>query len=226
MSLKLPLIFLAALLVIPGCDKTTQLPANSSTSAGAASSPVAATAPSPAGTAAPTEAAPVSPKLNSCALLTSKEIEAVQGEPIKETKLTGQSGGGFSISQCYFALPTATNSVSLLVAQRGEGAGAHDPEEFWRDSFHKDQKKTKDKDHDRESDRDKKKGAEEEEETAPPQKIAGVGDEAYWTGTRVGGALYVLKGNAYARISVGGPGDQATKIKKSRALAQKVLARL
>jgi hypothetical protein len=216
MRLKLPLILLAAFLVITGCSNTTQPPANSSTSASEASSPAAT---------APTEAAPIKPKLDSCSLLTSKEIEAVQGEAIKETKLTGQSASGFSISQCYFALPTATNSVSLLVAQRGEGAGARDPKEFWRDSFHKDQEKTKDKDHDRESDHDKKKG-EEEEETAPPQKVVGVGDEAYWTGTRVGGALYVLKGNAYVRISVGGPADQATKIKKSKALAQQVLVRL
>ena len=74
-------------------------------------------------------------------------------------------------------------------------------------------------------DRDKKKG-EEEEESAPPQKVVGIGDEAYWIGNRVGGAFYVLKGNAYVRISVGGPADQANKIKKSKVLAQKALARL
>jgi len=36
----------------------------------------------------------------------------------------------------------------------------------------------------------------------------------------------VLKGNSYIRISVGGAGDQATKIKKSKALAQMVLKHL
>jgi hypothetical protein len=36
----------------------------------------------------------------------------------------------------------------------------------------------------------------------------------------------VLKGNSYIRISVGGPGDQATKIKKSKDLAEMVLKRL
>jgi hypothetical protein len=45
-------------------------------------------------------------------------------------------------------------------------------------------------------------------------------------GSRIGGALYVLKGNAYLRISIGGPSDQADKIKKSKTLAQKALARL
>jgi hypothetical protein len=182
-----------------------------------------------AGTAtAPAEAAETKPALDACALLTSKEIESVQGEATKETKLTGQSTGGFSISQCFFTLPTFTNSVSLLVAQRGDGAGAHDPKEFWRDTFHEDKEKEreKEKDRDRKGDRDKKRAEEEEEEGAPPEKIAGIGDEAYWTGSRVGGALYVLKGNAYVRISIGGPADQATKIKKSKALAQKALARL
>jgi hypothetical protein len=35
-----------------------------------------------------------------------------------------------------------------------------------------------------------------------------------------------LTGNAYVRVSIGGPADQATKIKRSKALAQKALARL
>jgi hypothetical protein len=60
----------------------------------------------------------------------------------------------------------------------------------------------------------------------PPQKISGVGDEAYWTASRVGGALYVLKGNTYLRISIGGSSDQASQTKKSKTLAQKALARL
>jgi hypothetical protein len=53
-----------------------------------------------------------------------------------------------------------------------------------------------------------------------------VGEEAFWTGTRVGGALYVLKGNVYIRISVGGPGDQNAKMEKSKTLAEKVVGRL
>jgi len=53
-----------------------------------------------------------------------------------------------------------------------------------------------------------------------------LGDDAYWTGNRVGGALYALKGNTYIRISVGGPGNQEAKIKKTRTLAQIILKRL
>jgi hypothetical protein len=38
--------------------------------------------------------------------------------------------------------------------------------------------------------------------------------------------LYVLKGNEFIRVSVGGAGDEASKIDKSKKLAQMVLKRL
>jgi hypothetical protein len=216
-----PIILLLSLAMIAGCKttSTTQPPANSPQSASAT------TAPSPglAGQTGSPQTAPAKPKLDACALLTSKEIEAVQGEAVKETKLSGQSDGGFHISQCFFTLPTFTNSVSLLVAQKGDGAAAKDPKEFWKDAFHEEKIGEK-RDRDRDGDRDKKKG--EEEESTPPKKVTGIGDDAFWVGSRVGGALYVLKGNAYIRISIGGPSDQETKIKKSKALAQKALIRL
>jgi hypothetical protein len=154
---------------------------------------------------------------------------------LKETKPSTRADGGFMISQCLFTLPTSTNSISLLVAQKGESAGARDPKEFWQETFHradeeaKEKEKAKAKEKDKDKDRDQTKtqgGSEEEEKAALPDKIDGVGDEAYWTGNRVGGALYALKGNIYIRVSVGGPGDQAAKIKKAKALAQIILKRL
>ncbi len=215
---------LSSLLVIAGCStNTTQPPANGSqTAAQTNASPdtTSSLASQPGSPQGPVETALVKPKVDACALLTSKEIESVQGEATKETKLTGQATGGFSISQCFFSLAIFINSVSLLVAQKGEGAGANDPKEFWRDTFHR--KKAEE----REKHRDKKKGGEAEEEGVPPQRVPAIGDEAYWVGSRVGGALYVLTGNAYVRVSIGGPADQATKIKRSKALAQKALARL
>lgn len=225
MRFKLPIFLFVSLLIIAGCNKPTPAPASSPQSTNETSASLSPSG-SPAGVASTaTSPAETKPALDACALLTSKEIESVQGEATKETKLTGQSTGGFSMSQCFFTLPTFTNSVSLLVAQRGDGAGAHDPKEFWRDTFHEDKDK-EEKARDRKVDPDKKRSGEEEKEGAPPEKIAGIGDEAYWTGSRVGGALYVLKGNAYVRISIGGPSDQAAKIKKSKTLAQKALARL
>jgi hypothetical protein len=53
-----------------------------------------------------------------------------------------------------------------------------------------------------------------------------VGDEAFWSASSVGGALYVLKGDRYLRISVGGAGNAETKLKKSKTLALNALRRL
>src|SRR6266545_1939331 len=224
MHIKLVIILLSSSLAFAGCSSSTTRPsANGSQTAEETVQPSSASSPaSQWSSPAATETVTVKPKVDACALLTSKEIESVQGEAIKETKLTGQSKGGFSVSQCFFTLPNFTNSISLMVAQKGRGSGANDPKEFWRDTFHEDKAREKGKG------RDKGKGEEEEEEGggAPPQKIPGIGDEAYWTRSRVGGALYVLKGDAYIRISIGGAADQATKIKRSKVLAQKALARL
>ncbi|MFL6588616.1 MAG: hypothetical protein ACJ8M4_00425 [Chthoniobacterales bacterium] len=146
-----------------------------------------------------------------CRLLMPEEIAAVQGEPFKSTKASSASQPGLSISQCYFELPTAVNSVVLTVTRKGDDSDARDPKESWQEIFHREQPPEKD---------------DKDGESKQPDKIDGLGDEAFWTGTRVGGALYVLKGNVYIRISVGGAGDQAEKTKRSRALAESVLKRL
>ena len=142
-----------------------------------------------------------------CTLLTKEEIQAVQGETFKDTKPSHKLAAGLSVSQCYFELPTAANSVVLTVTRKAEGG--REPNQTWQDMFHRE----------KESEKRDEKGAE-------PQKIDGLGEEAFWTGTRIGGALFVLKSNCYIRISVGGAGDQAQKIEKSKTLAESVLKRL
>jgi hypothetical protein len=188
---------------------------------------------------------PANTKTDACSLLTSSEIEAVQGEAVRETKSSDRSNGSFAISQCFYSLPTYNKSVSLQVT-RGNNAQAKPDEarEFWNHTFHKEEKegeeagRKRDKGEEAEQERrEKKEEAEkerrggrgeegEEEEGAPPKPVPGVGDEAFWAGGRVAGALYVLKGNAFIRISIGGPGDESAKIEKLKALAQKVMARL
>ena len=196
--------------------KTKILYATASVTAPVSASPQSATAVAAAAAAQPGKATiatrePGKSKIDACVLLTSKEIESVQGEPLKETKSSGNSGGQFAVSQCYFALPTSANSISLTVMQKADGSDARDPKQFWKETFHG----------------DKDKGREEgEEKKAAPEKIEKVGDEAFWIGNRVGGELYALKGNTFIRISVGGAGDKAAKIDKSKKLAEKVLKRL
>lgn len=226
------------LLIATGCSKT----APQSTTAGpAASSPTQSVTPAngadqSSSSSAASTVSTTQGKVNVCDLLTSKDLQTIQGEALKETKPSARSEGGFMISQCFFSLPTYTNSISLLVAQRGESAGARDPKEFWEETFNRagevEQERAKEKEREREKNKDQNKendkaeAREEKEGTVPPQRIQGLGNDAYWTGNRVGGALYALKGNTYIRISVGGPGDQAAKIKKAKALAQIILKRL
>jgi hypothetical protein len=182
--------------------------------------PTSQATPSPSQKTATADSSGVKPKVDACAMLTSKEIESIQSEPVQETKLSGTSAGGFDVSQCFFTLPTFTNSISLSITQRGDGPGARDPKEYWRDTFHRE------KDLKKGGEREKRREVEQEEESAPPKKITGIGEEAFWVGSRVAGALYVLKGHNYVRVSVGGPGDEKSKIGKSKMLAKKVINRL
>ena len=152
-------------------------------------------------------------KIDACALLTSKEIESVQGESLQGTKPGGDAAGYFAFSQCNFILPTSGNSIGLAVMQRQEGPAAPEPKQYWKETFH--------------GDKDKEKGrGEEESKSVAPENVTDVGDEAFWVENLAGGQLYVLKGDSYIVIRVGGAGDRASKIKKSKDLAQMVLKRL
>jgi hypothetical protein len=148
-----------------------------------------------------------------CGLLTKEEAQAVQGEPFKSTKASQGPGPGLKVSQCYFEMPTPVNSIVLTVTRKADGASARDPRETWRELFYSE----------RPRERDKEK---EEGEGKEPEKVEGVGEEAFWSGSRIGGALYVLQGDAYIRISVGGAGDQTQKREKCKTLAAAVLKRL
>jgi hypothetical protein len=196
-------IFLALLTIAAaGCSKSDKPEASSATpqpSASATQSAASSTSKKAAGDGA-----------FACTLLTKEETQAVQGEPFKDAKASQKSSGGLVMSQCYFELPTTVNSIVLTVTQKAEGADARDPKQNWQELFHRDQASER---------------KEEGKEAQGPEKIEGFGDEAFWTGSRVGGALYVLKGNSFFRISVGGGDERAEKIEKSKRLAQSILKR-
>lgn len=196
------LLFAAALALI-ACSKSKNPEVAANPPPATPAQPAAALSPS----AVPDEFA--------CGLLTKEEIQAVQGEPFQSTKASQGPGPGLKVSQCYFELPTPVNSIVLTVTRKADGAGGRDPRESWRELFYSERPREKDKEKEK-----------EEGEGKGPEKVEGVGEEAFWSGSRVGGALYVLKENCYLRISVGGAGDQAQKLEKSRTLAAAVLKRL
>jgi len=71
-----------------------------------------------------------------------------------------------------------------------------------------------------------RKSPNENETGVPPKKISGLGDEAYWVSNRFGGVLYVLKGDVFISVGIGGTDDEDTKLKKAKVLAQKALQQL
>jgi hypothetical protein len=218
-------VIVIGLLLITGCRSTDNNPPANVGNAPASNS---VTMVSPATTSPAAPAAPaVKAKVDVCALLTSDDLKSVQGETLKEAQRSDRRDGVFIVAQCYYALPTTSNSVVLNVTTAAEGQGVNNPRKFWEDTFGAED----DKGGDREKERERAKKArpaagEEEEEGARPERVSGLGEEAFWLASRVGGALYVLKKDVFFRISVGGAGDEKAKLKKSRSLAQQVLKRI
>jgi hypothetical protein len=162
-------------------------------------------------------------KIDVCALLTSAEIEAAQGEPVKETKPSEEHGSSFLMSQCFFRTATFAKSVSFALAVPDPAKpSALTPREYWKKQFHPpEQEKTAAS----QAKSPKKTEEEHEEELSKPLPVAGLGEEAYWVGNPVIGAIYVLKGEVFLRISLGGVRDASERIEKSKALARAALGR-
>jgi hypothetical protein len=185
--------------------------------------------PSPAVPASP--AAPAGSKSGACRLLTSEDIEAVQGEAVKEAKGGERADGPLLIGQCFYTTANFNKSVSLTLTQKNAASSeAGGPKEFWKRQFGAEKEREKKRREERERERDKDRGksaeGEEKEHELPPQPVKGIGDEAYWVGDPKVGVLYVLKGNRYLRLSIGGPEEQRVKIEKMKELARRALKRL
>jgi len=168
-------------------------------------------------------------KIEACGLITKEEVGSVQSTAVSDAKSSEVSDGVYLISQCYYASIGPNLSVSLAVTQIDpKSPSGRSSRERWKQIFGRFDAAMNGERREEEKKRDQKGiGREEnEEKTAPPKKIEGVGEEAFWSGNRFGGALYVLKGDVFVRISVGGADNEETKIEKSKTLAQKALGRL
>ena len=156
-----------------------------------------------------------------CNLLTTADIESVQGAHVEEAKRNAQPASGLLISQCLFRTTSPVKSVSISLA----ASASQSPKDYWRKQFHSSS------DHEKSSKtnlRAKKedKQADDPEEGSKPRAISGVGDEAYWVGGPISGALYVLRGNNFIRVSVGGVRAVPERIEKSLRLARIALTRM
>ena len=136
---------------------------------------------------------------SACSLLTAVEIARVQGEEPAQSKASADEQKGLLIRQCFYALPTFARSISLELTS---GSGVR---ELWRKRFHE---------------------SEKEENDSRPQRVRGVGEEAFWSGDPRLGGLYVLRRDAMLRLAAGGAESKGEKLRRLKLLARKALSRL
>ena len=216
-------LFVASLslfvLAILGCKKPASDASTDSRVVAGASPSVAQTSPSQ-----PKPSEPSQPAFDACALITAAEVEGIQGSPIKEAKNSERSTGDLRFSQCFYTAAEFSSSVSLAVTQTdASNPGKLSAREYWKETFGRYSMSEEEREREK---KNEKPGKEEEREAAPPKKVEGIGEDAYWASTRVGGTLYVLKNDAFLRISVGGADSDENRLKKCKALAEKALPRL
>jgi hypothetical protein len=155
-----------------------------------------------------------------CNLLSKEEVESVQQASVNDAKSSERLDGTFRISQCLYSAAEFSKSVNLALIQADPNQPSkRSAKDFWEEKFSAYETKSRDSSTSLGMTEEKEKGP-------PPRKITGLGDEAFWVSNRFGGILYVLKGNSFISIGIGGTDDEATKLEKSKVLAQKAVQRL
>src|ERR1044072_9135375 len=215
------------------CSLIPALACNSRDGARSANAPKPAVAPLDAD--APAPAAQI-PRSKTCALLSTEELKEVQGEAYTDAQGSEHATGALSMSQCFYRLPTFAKYVNLEVVRAAQDAGAL--KEYWRKRFHPEAVEAREREREEALERERaagqvREGGHEEEEEegdeeedSRPQRVPGLGEEAYLTGNRPTSTLYVLKGDAVLRLSVSVPDERAARLKRATALAAKALKRL
>ena len=183
------------------------------------------------------------PLSKTCALISVEELKEVQGEAPTDAQGSEHTAGPLSMSQCFYRLPTFGKSVNLEVVRADAGA----LKDYWRKQFHPEAVEARERERELKEKREREReeelkreraagkvregGGEEEEEggdeeDSRPQRVPGLGEEAYFTGNKENATLSVLKGNAVLRLSVAGEEARPAKLKRAAALAAKALRRL
>lgn len=206
-----------------------------------------AKAPEPTPAATPAPAAQI-PQSRTCALLSAEELREVQGEAPADSQGSEHAAGSLSMSQCLYRLPTFDKSINLEVVRAAPGADAGALKDYWRQHFHpeavaaresaRESKEKREREREetlereraagqvREGGHEKEKEKGDDDEDSRPQRVPGLGEEAYLTGNERTSTLSVLKGDAVLRVSVSGAEERPLKLKKAAALAAKALKRL
>lgn len=138
--------------------------------------------------------------IDSCALITAADAQAVLGGPVKAPEKPVEGEGVAVVTSCaYRSEASGLNHVTLIARRLDTSSSAR-------------------------SDFDQLKRDMEPQLNVTPSDVAGLGDGAFWAGGSVN-QLAVLKGNAELLIMVNGS-QGATPEAAARSLAEKALGRL
>ena len=194
---------------------------------------------------APAAAAQV-PQSKTCALLSADELKEVQGEAPTDAQGSEHTAESLSMSQCFYRLPTFDKSVNLEVVSATADSPAGALKEYWRKRFHPDAVEQRELLRQREEELKKRREEElqrereagqvreggrrkknREEEHWRPERVAGVGEEAYWSGNLKMWTLSAMGRGRVVRVTLAGGSDvKAENLKRAAELARKVLKRL
>ena len=160
---------------------------------------------------------------NACEILSRDSVASVQGEQVLDVTPSRSTSGDLSIGQCFYKLPTYSRSVNLEVTSGPERS----INDYWNKRF-RDRAPTEEEEEERERQRESGKAVEEEKEketerSSGPQAVSGLGDEAFWVASQINGALFVRKGNAIYRVTLGGADDAAAKLERATTLSKSFL---
>lgn len=156
-------------------------------------------------------------QVDACDLLSLEAIRQATGEVVVNSKPTSQTSGKLTQSQCFYTLPTFSNSISVTLTS-SSGFPRDAAREMWDRWFHREKE-------DKDEDRAGKPQAEEEDALAKAVQVAGIGDEAFWVQSFVGN-LYVRKGGRFLRISIGGKMSDTDRRARAKTLGLAALNQL
>lgn len=139
-------------------------------------------------------------KVDACALLTKDDAEAALGGSVNAPTTNNIEQGGTVVSQCHYSSMSGSTIKQVGVLARQSPTADEARQAFQR-----------------------AQGAAKDLSGTEPQKIAGLGDDAYWTGGNLA-QLNVLKDNVWLIVTAN-PG-QGDRLEASKAAANKVLAHM
>ncbi|MBA3762928.1 MAG: hypothetical protein H0X04_06220 [Chthoniobacterales bacterium] len=153
------------------------------------------------------------PGVDACQLLSPAEVRALLGEELTNAAPSRSSDGALDVAQCHVQVPTFINSLIISVTRRAAGANGRDPREFWREKIERGEEA-------------EAEGEREGEHERRPDAVEGLGEDAVWWRSPVGGALYVLKGDCFLTVSVGTTTEPDKRKERAIAVAHAIVPKL